>query len=171
MTDSLPINIIVGAAELPLLFILIALGLTAYLKRKNTAVKYAIIAFPVIMFMNFLALIVAEIFPHNDSVQNLFGRANVILTILVFMICLAALEMAVRWYIKNKGPVVLCLVVSFGLYTLSSLLIFLDTYFFIYGNAVSLAALIIGVIAYLAGISAMILALVRPKPRQAMTPQ
>jgi hypothetical protein len=167
MADSLPINIIIGAAEIPLLFILIVLGLAAYLKGKDTAVKYALIAFPVIMFLNFLALIVSQIFPTNGSVQKLFEPSNNILTILVFIGCLVALETGVRWYIKSKGPVILCLVVSFGLYALSGLLIFLDSYFAINGNVVPPAALITGVAAYLAGISAMIVALLRPKPQLA----
>jgi hypothetical protein len=159
MDAQLPINIIVGAVEMPLLFIMVILGITAYFRGKDTAVKYAIIAFPVIMFLNLLALIVSEMFPHNNSVQSLLEPSNNILTILVFIGCLVALETGVRWYIRGKGPVILCLVVSFGLYALSSLLIFLDTYFAINGNGVPLAALMTGVAAYLAGISAMIVAL------------
>jgi hypothetical protein len=163
MDVSLPINLIIGAVEIPFLFILVVLGIVTYFVVKNTAVKYALIAFPVIMFINFLALIVSEAFPHNDSVQKLIEPSNGILTILVFIGCLVALETGVRWYLKNKGPAVMCLLISFGLYALSSFLIFLEIYFVINGNVVPLAALIAGVAAYLSGIAAMIVALVRPE--------
>jgi hypothetical protein len=172
MADVLPINIIVGAAEIPLLFILLVLGIAAYFKNKSITVKYTIIIFPVIVFLNFLALIVGEIFRTNDTVLNLLEPANKILTIVVFIGCLVALEMAVRWYLDGRGPVALCLLISFGLYALSSLLIFLDTNFVIYKDAgIRLAALISGLAAYLAGISAMVMALVQPKQQQSKISQ
>jgi hypothetical protein len=170
MDGSFPVNFVIGIVEVPFLLILVVLGLAAYLKGKDTAVKYAIIAFPVIMFLNLLALIVSEIFPHTDSVQKLLEPANGILTIVVFIGCLVAFETGLRWYLKSKGTVVLCLAISFGLYALSGLLIFLNNYFAIYKDGiVPLAALITGLAAYMAGIAAMIVALVRPKQRQAVT--
>jgi hypothetical protein len=167
MNGPLPINIIVGATEIPLLVILLILGVVAYFTGKSTPVKYAVIIFPVIMLLNFLALIAGELFRTSDAVLKLLDPANKILTIVVFIGCLVALEMAVRWYLESKGAVALCLMISFVLYALSSFLIFLDINFVIDSDRIlRLSALITGDVTYLAGIAAMILALVKPKQQQ-----
>ena len=168
---ALPLNVIVGILEIPFFLTLLILGLAAYFRNKNIAVKYAIILFPAIMILNLLVLLLGIIFNSsywNDSLSQLADTSNIILTFIVFILCLAIFIIGIRWYVKNKYILILCLVISFGLYAVSDFLIFINDYSLNYKYiAVSISALIIGLVAYLVGISAMIIALVRPKPRLA----
>jgi hypothetical protein len=158
-------NLIIGILEVPFFFILMVLGVAAYFKNKNMAVKYAIILFPVVMTLNLLAFLVGSIRPfYYELVETL----NPTFVFVVFIVCSTAFILGMRWYIKNKGPIILYLVISFGLCALSSLLMFLYDHTFINKYIVILVmAFITGMATYITGISAMILALIRPKPRLA----
>jgi hypothetical protein len=172
MPDGVPGNLIVGILEVPFFLILMPLGIAAYIKSKSRAIKYTVILFPVVMMLNFLVSILSAVFTHIDYsiFENIY---NPFFIFIAFIVCLVGLIVVIRWYLNRRDPIVLCLAISFGLYTLSSLFIFLDYYFVIwrdfYISVIMAIAFFTGPAAYLAGISAMIVALVRPKPRQAIT--
>jgi hypothetical protein len=161
---------LVIAIERPFLLILLALGLAAYARNKSLAAKYAIIVFPIIISINYIAMGWSGT-DYSRSLRWLADMSYVVTGFIVFLACLTAFTFGINYYLKNKNTVVLILIISFGLYAISSLLIFIDSYciFFnkdyinpIAGN-IRTAASMTGSLTYLVGIAAMIVALVQPK--------
>jgi hypothetical protein len=171
----IPISFIIGRIEWPFILVILVLGIAAYYKSKNKAIMYTIIIFPVIMILNFRLFVASSaflytIFRFNYDYYHGFGRIYPISICIALVLCFIALIIGIRWYMKNKNIVVLCLAIFFGLYGLASLLLILvDALCFHYHvGGVCIAAYVIGILAYLVGIAAMIIALVRPRPRLAL---
>jgi hypothetical protein len=162
MGDVILLSMSVRILDILLFLILMVLGIAAYFKSKNKAVKYTIILFPIIMVLNFLVILTSLIF-HLSPDMKLY----LIMILIVSALCFSAAIIGSRWYAKNKDLVLMSLVIFFELYGISSLFIFAGDSFFSIDNRylVTIAtAIIFSLLAYLTGISAMIIALVRPKP-------
>jgi len=164
----IPLCAIVKALEIPFFVVLMILGIVAYFKTKNRAIKYAIILFPVVMVLDILVSLIISTFhlSYTETVRVL----HLIPTFITFVVCLIIFILGVRWYIRNKDTILLCLVISFGMYALSGLLILLYDYILRYYDCseIVITAVITGIATYLLGISAMIVALVQHKRRLAI---
>ena len=117
------------------------------------------------MVIYILVSLIIYISTFHLSYTETIGVLHLIPIFITFVVCLIIFIIGVRWYIKNKDTILLCLVISFGMYALSTFLIFLFDYILHYydRDEIVITAFITGIATYLLGISAMIIALVRPK--------
>ncbi len=150
--------------ELLLFFVFIILGLVAYFRYKNKAAKYSIILFPIIMVLTIEALIlnvsssVWGLGPRARFFYDLVNSAGFLLNFVISVLCLIAVIIFCRRYIKNRELVDMFLVISFVLYTISSLAL---TFLYRFELIAGITALIAGPMAYIIGIVAMIIVLAK----------